>query len=159
MIKLDRHQAATQLASAIPSRALRRLLLASLAANLLVAGFVAGDVIVDAFDKRPHEIEMSLGPIARALGEEDRKAVLADLRNNPVMAGFHHGTADINISGVVQALRANPFDAASFRGLLADQATKIAEAQNALREALVARLASMSPADRAELADRLAEHN
>ena len=155
MIALDKYQASARFAAAIPSRKLRRLLLVSLAANLLVLGFVIGDLLADVFDKRPHNIEMSLGPIARALDEGDRKAILSDLRNKPVMADFHHGVADVDSAGLARALRAEPFDATAFRAALAAQAAKVSDAQKALQDSLVSHLASMPPDERKELADRL----
>lgn len=159
MIKLDRHKTAARLAAAIPSPGLRRLLLASLAVNFLVVGFVAGDMIADMVDRRPHTVEMSLGPIARALGENDRKAILADLRDNPVIAGFHHGAADIDIAGLVRVLRAPSFDASAFRTIMAAQAAKVADAQKALQESVITRLASMTSAERSKLADRLSDND
>lgn len=155
MIKFDKYQATARLAAAIPSLGLRRLLLVSLAANLLVLGFVAGDLLADVFDKRPHNIEMSLGPIARALDESDRKAILNDLRNKPAMADFHHGVADIDSAGLARALRAEPFDAAAFRAAMAAQAAKVSDAQTALQDSLISHLVSMPFNERKELADRL----
>jgi hypothetical protein len=138
----------------MPSRGVRVLLLASLALNLLVAGLVLGDALAGGGPGGPpRRVEMSLGPLARALDEDDRRAILEDLRGRPEFA--RRGPRGADLAPILAALRAEPFDPDRARAAFAEQARVVAAAQGAAQEALLARLAAMSPEARAAVADRL----
>ncbi len=147
-----------RLAAAMPSRGVRLLLVASLALNLLVAGLVLGDALAGGGPGGPpRRVEMSLGPLARALDEEDRRAILEDLRARPEVAPLGRGPHGADLAAIRAALRAEPFDPDRARAAFAEQARAVAAAQGAAQEALLARLAAMSPAERAAVAERLEE--
>jgi uncharacterized membrane protein len=135
-------------------RWMRWFLVASLALNLLVAGVVLGDLVGGGPPGRGRPVELTLGPLARALGEEDRRAVLRELR------GREGGTPSPRerraaFADLVAAIRAEPFDADRAAAALAAQAERMAAVEREVQAALMARLAAMSPEARAAFADRL----
>lgn len=137
-------------------RWLRWLLAASLALNLLVLGLVVGDALRDG---RPggglRPTEMALGPFARALADEDRRAILSDLRGRPELAPLGRGERGAAFAGILAAVRAEPFDEARLRAAMAEQSERVEAAQRAVQDAVAARLASLPPQERAAFADRL----
>ncbi len=149
----------SRLARAMPSRGLRLLLLLSLALNLLVAGLLLGDALAGGGPGGPpRRVEMSLGPVARALGEEDRRAIQDALRGRPELAALGRGPRGAggpDFAAILAALRAEPFDPERARAAFAAQARAVAAAQGAAQEALLARLAAMPPEERRAVADRL----
>ena len=144
---------------AAPARAaprwMRVLLVLSLALNLLVAGLVLGAILVDGPGRGPRPVEMELGPIARALDQSDRRAILGSLRGHPDLRPFARADMAADIAALQAALRADPFDPDAARAALASRAQRVERAQAAVQEALLARVAAMTPDQRAALADRL----
>lgn len=141
-----------------PSRWMRVLLVVSLALNLLVAGLLLGDALTGGGPGRgPRPAELALGPVARALHEEDRQAILEDLRGHPGLRPIGRGEREAGLAEIAAAVRAEPFDPERLRQALATQTERVAQAQAAVQEAMVARLAGMDPMERAAFADRLGE--
>lgn len=137
-------------------RGVRWLLFASLALNLLVAGLVFGALLGD--DRRggrPRPAELSLGPFARALEPGDRREVLRSLNDRPDLRPPGREDWAAAFAEVVAALRAEPFDQPRAATALAEQSGRVAEVERAVQEALLARLAAMTPAERTAFADRL----
>ena len=138
------------------SRGLRWLLIVSLALNLLVAGLVVGALARHGGPGgRPRPAELSLGPFARALEPEDRRAVLRSLGDRPDLRPPGREERAAHFAEVVAALRAEPFDQPRAAAALAEQSERVAAVEQAVQEALLARLAAMTPAERAAFADRL----
>ncbi|WP_210527120.1 periplasmic heavy metal sensor [Rubellimicrobium arenae] len=136
----------------------RWLLVASLALNLLVAGIVVGSFFdEDGPGRRPRPVELALGPLARALGEEDRDAILAAVRARPDLQPPRREEQAAAFAEIVAALRADPFAPDRLARALAAQRSRVAEVQDAVQQALVARMAAITPEGRAALADRLEE--
>ncbi len=134
-------------------RAWRVVLVVSLALNLCVAGVVVGA----AFDRRGPGHDHLRGPaggIVRALPEADREAVIDRLRGMPRQgrderqAGFER---------LLAAIRAEPFDRGAVERLLAEQRKRGGARFARVEEAILDRLAVMSPEARAGFAERLAE--
>lgn len=137
-------------------RWMRLLLAASLALNLLVAGIVAGGLLHrDGPGGRMRPADLALGPVARALDEGDRRAILGALREGGGLRPLDRDPREAGLRAIAEAVRAEPFDAARLRGALDAQAGRIEAAQRAVREALVERVAAMGPEGRAAFADRL----
>jgi uncharacterized membrane protein len=137
------------------SRRVRVLLVLSLALNLAVAGMVIGAMVTGGPHRGPARIDMSLGPLGRALSPEDRRAVVQDLRGSGALGGMDRGARRAALAETVTLLRAEPFDPEALaRGFAAqrDSGGRVLEAGHA---ALVARIATMTPRERAALADRL----
>lgn len=136
----------------------RILLIVSLAANLLVAGVVAGAFFSGGPEKRgPGRgySNLPLGPYGRAFSKEDR----ADLRaafearkpwfdkSRRQMRGFGKEMA--------AAMRAEPFDAAAITDILARQSAVWGEIQAEGQKLFVERVSAMTPDQRAAFADKL----
>ena len=137
-------------------RWMRVLLVLSLALNLLVAGFIVGDVLTDGGRGRaPRPIEMTLGPFARAMDAEDRRAILGSLRGNPDLRPLSRDQRSAAFGEILFTLRAEPFDRTHAEAALSAQAERVQGLERAIQGALVDRLATMTPEQRAAFADRL----
>lgn len=135
------------------SAPLRWLLVGSLALNLLVAGLVVGAMI--RHDGPRRHMEMGPGPFAQALSPQDRRAILMELRDRPGLGPPSREERRQAMAEVLAALRSEPFDRGRAEAAMASQADRIAAVEGAVREAMVERIAAMSPQDRAAFADRL----
>ena len=149
-------------------RMLKICLVVSLAANLLVLGAVGGffgsgrhkDVRLDSVSTR-HETRSrgpmtSLGPLVRAMERKDRR----DLGRMIQKAKGRDRHMDRELRAQVTAaladlLSSEPFERAAVWAVLDDAATMIDERQVIAREALLDKLASMTPTAREQLAQAL----
>ena len=136
------------------------LLFVSLALNLLVVGAVVGrSLSPDA----PHKRERVDGPIrsvigepfVRALGREDRRAMLDDLRREAPKIRETREDLRGRFIAFLEALRADPFDPTAVEQLLQDQSEVARGRQELGRMLMVNRLNEMSADERAAYADRL----
>lgn len=143
-------------AAAAP-RWMRVLLVVSLALNLLVAGLLLGDALAGGHGPRP--AGLALGPIARALDEDDRRAILLSLRGHPNLRPLGQGERDRGLREIAGAVRAEPFDPDRLRAALSAQSDRVIQAQDAVRDALLARLAAMPPEERTAFAGRLEQED
>lgn len=138
-------------------RAVRVVLALSLAANLGVAGLVAGAFIADGGPRDRMVRDLDFGPFTEALTREDRDALRREfLRVAPDMRDMKQAMKQ-DFAAVMAAVRAEPFDAAALQAAV-DALGKRAEGRVEIgQKLLVERLSAMSAADRAAFADRL-EH-
>jgi uncharacterized membrane protein len=127
-----------RLAEAIPSKVLRRVFIGSIALNMVVAGSVIGDGLFSGPHRGPRAVEMTLGPIARALAEDDRRLILESLRDNPALQPFGRNDHATDVRAAIEA-----------------QSAKVSDAQQVVQEAVLVRLAAMSAEERAEFVERL----
>jgi len=137
------------------SRAVRVVLVLSLALNLAVAGVVIGGAVNG---RMPHHFggfDMSLGPFERALTPEGRRAIREDLRGRIELRDRRVRGGREELMNFLSALRAEPFDGAAVAAIFETQRSRATSGMQAGHEALLARLGSMSPADRKAFADRL----
>ena len=137
-------------------RAVRIALVVSVALNLLVAGFLVGDWL----DRGPHRDARLRGagpmaPFAAAMSPEDRQALLAGLRE--AGEGARRGPQEFRarLATLLDTIRAEPFDAARLRDLLAGQRAAAVARQEAGERLLVDRITGMTAEERAAYADRL----
>lgn len=138
-----------------PLRLWRVVLVLSLALNVAVIGAVAGLAISGrAMDGRPQRITFDFGPLGRVLEPADRRAIGQKLR--------HDGARPLNrdemsgkITELATALRAEPFDVDAVSRELGTFRSRSARVQQDAQNAFIAHLVSMSPAERAILADKL----
>lgn len=143
-------------APAVAPRWMRVLLVLSLALNFLILGLVVGHALGGGGPGRgPRPAEFALGPLARALEPEDRRAILLDLRGHPGLRPLGREHREAGLAEVAAAVRAEPFAEERVRAALAAQSERLVEAERAVREALVARLAAMPPEARAAFAERI----
>lgn len=149
-------------------RMLKICLVVSLAANLLVLGAVGGffgsgrhkDVRLDSLstrhEARPRGPVTSLGPIVRAMDRKDRR----DLGRMIQKAQGRDRRMDRDLRAqmtavLADALRTEPFEPRAVLTVLQDEAMMIEERQVIARQALLDKLASMTPKAREQLAQAL----
>ena len=138
-----------------PSRLWRVVLVLSLALNLAVAGVIIGAVTSGrASDGPPRSFDLGIGPIARALEPQERRAIARDLRRDRSLRALDfRGRA----TEMVETLRAEPFDAVQFRALMDAQVTAVSGLQSKAQDATLDQIIAMTPERRRAFADRVAE--
>ena len=145
-----------EIKTAKPRRLWRVVLVVSLALNLLVLGLLAGAALRDGSPRGPRGFDLSLGPIGQALDRSDRRAIAASLRRNPDLRPLRRSEMRPGLDEVDAVLRADALDEARLRQALARPMDRLRNLQDAAVDALVDRIAAMSPTERAALADRIA---
>lgn len=138
-----------------PSRLWRIVLVLSLALNLAVIGVVVGSAASGRWgDGPPRSFDLGLGPIARALEPQERRAIGRQLREDRSLRDF-----DLRdrVNRVVAALQADPFDPAVLRVLLAEQSERITAVQATAQEVVVEQITAMTPERRRAFADKVLE--
>ena len=142
-------------AQSVP-RWMRVLLVVSLAFNLSVAGLLIGDILTEGGPGgHPRPVDLGLDPMARALDDEDRSAILQSLRSHPDVGLVGRDNQHAAFAVVVDALMAEPFDEDRARSALREQSERVALAHSAVQDAFVERMAAMTSAERAAFATRL----
>jgi hypothetical protein len=129
------------------------VLVCSLALNLAVVGIIVGSFASGRFgDGPPRSFDLGLGPISRALAPHERREVGRSLRQDRVMRDF-----DLRgrVSGMVDALKAEPFEPETLLMFLFEQNAQMAEVQSEAQDALLATISQMTPERRVEFADQL----
>lgn len=135
----------------------RWVLLLSLGLNLLVLGLVAGAALSGRLgDGPPRGLDLATGPLVRALDGDDRRAIRRALIADPGLRPPSPGELRAGADRVVAALRADPFDPVAFAESLSAIRDRVLHLQDAAQAALVARVASMTPAQRSAYAERVA---
>ncbi|MFT6076526.1 MAG: hypothetical protein ACJAZ1_003460 [Yoonia sp.] len=145
---VDQHKTGTR-----PNRVWRIVLVCSLALNLAVFGVVVGSFATGRLgDGPPRSFDLGLGPISRALAPQERREVGRSLRQDREMRDF-----DLRgrVSGMVGALKADPFEPEILRAYLSEQNAQMAAVQSKAQDALLATISQMTPERRAEFADQL----
>ena len=142
-------------ATSRPSRLWRIILVISLALNLAVAGVVVGSMVSGRTgDGPPRSFDLGIGPIARALSPQERRDVGRSLRQDRVLR-------DVDLrargTGMVDALKAEPFAPADLRVFLEEQNVQMGNVQSKAQDALLRTIAEMTPERRQEFADQLAQ--
>lgn len=136
-----------------PSRLWRGVLVVSLALNLAVVGVVGGAMVAGRFGDHPSpRIDFGVGPLARALPDDERRAIGRALRQDSSLRGHDFRG---QMAAVAAALRADPYDPAVTEALIAQQAERLSRVQAQARMAVLDRIAAMSPERRHAFADRL----
>ena len=132
-------------------------LFVSLAFNLAVIGLVAGAMWGGPRDRDRNPVlrDLGFGPFVQALPRADQRALAAALRAEAGSFRDNRAALRAQFEAILDALRADPFDADGFRALVADQRSQIGERQRIGQDLLLARIAQMSVADRAAYADAL----
>ncbi|MEL7346035.1 MAG: periplasmic heavy metal sensor [Pseudomonadota bacterium] len=137
---------------------LRIVLVLSLGANLAVIGLVIGSATSPNGPRNPDRIAGDVGaaPFVRALEQEDRKALAADMLRQS--GGFRQIRREgrVRAEALFAALRAPEFDRDAVESLLNQQREAAKFRQNAGEAALLDRLEGMSLQQRVAYADRLA---
>lgn len=142
-----------------PGRKLRIVLFASLALNLLVVGLMVGVMAAHGFgkDSRPPRMDQVGGPMARALSDEDRRALGRAMHEAYRDRRPDRATIRAEFEQLIAALERTPYEPEVVRASVERQMQAVAEGVRLGRELLLERLESMSDAERAAYAGRLRE--
>ena len=129
----------------------------SLALNLLVLGFVGGAALRHGgFDGRPHHVVG--GPLTRALSDEDKRAVVREMRRAYREEGRGERTGyRESMQRLVTGLRAEPFDPAPVAAQMAQMRDMLGQRVAIGQRVLLDHLAQMEPEARQAFAGRLEE--
>ena len=135
-------------------RWMRRLLLASLALNLLIAGTSVGMILRGGLP--PVAVrDLGFGPFAAALSPEDRAALRRDWAARSGAKGDGRRALREDIRALLDTLRADPFDAPALRAIMARGAERTAGRLHLGMALIEDRLVALSAAERLAFADRL----
>lgn len=140
---------------------IRIALVVSLAVNLLIAGIVIGASVTRDRGANPVRAEIAaardLGPLpfVVALEREDRRALARALRGEAASLRQNREELRVRFESLLTALRAEPFDAETVRGLMREQREIAVRRQEIGERILLERLGEMTPAERNAYADRL----
>jgi len=145
-----------------PGRAMRLLLVVSLAVNLLVAGMVVGRFVAAerGDERRGGTVARQLRdignvPYVMALSRADRAALAEALGGRRDVLRDNRERLRDRFEAVLSVLRAEPFQPDALRTLLNEQRATLLERQQLGEDLLIARLILMTPAERADYAERL----
>ena len=127
----------------------------SLAANLAIAGVVAGAVLRGGpMGGKGPAVGYAM-PYVIALPREDRRAVFDTIRRDPSLPDRRARRADYE--AMIAALRADPFEVAAIQAILSRQADGVGRVQNVAQSAWLDTVTAMSPEARMEYTLRIQE--
>ncbi|MBE1293704.1 MAG: periplasmic heavy metal sensor [Rhodobacteraceae bacterium] len=141
-----------------PRRLTRVLLIGSLALNLLIVGVVGGAAISLRGGSEKGPVSDRFGsPHIKALTFDDKREVGRAIRSAYRKSNVDHRADHSQYKEALAVLRASPLDESALRDLVMtlDQAGERRRAM--ARDVFLAKIISMSDADRAAYADRLEE--
>lgn len=134
------------------------LLIGSLLVNFLVLGAVVG-LLLRAGPSGPRQVDLSFGPFTRALTDDDRRVVGADLRQRLRADGrdrrLSRTRRAADHAALVALLHEQPFRPDAFAQLIGAERARMQVFAETAEAALVARVTAMTPAERRAFADRL----
>lgn len=136
----------------------KRILVASLALNLLVVGALVGAFVSGGPKGGAARFDLTVGPITRAMTPERRDAVRLALRDSGAFRPADRREIRADMEVLVATLRAETFDAVAFQDALARQRDRLQAGQETVIAAVAAQIAEMPLAERAAYADRLEQH-
>lgn len=146
----------SQEAKAPPAgRALRWVLIVSLAVNLAVAGLALGAFLRGGPGPRDMGRNLGFGPYDAALQSGDRESLRAAMRARMGDLGRARTEAQADMQAVLAALRADPFVPEALERALGDQNAHLAARMRLGSDVMRDFLAGLSPQDRKAFADRL----
>lgn len=134
---------------------LRILFIASLALNILVIGILAGAALKPGGFAGGRGPELGDGLFSRALSEDDRREMRERLRPVGQQARTARGEAGKTLVELTQVLRSEPFDPSAAAALFDRMRTQGRDLRARGHDALLLQISGMTPAERAQFADRL----
>lgn len=146
-------------------RWVKALLAASLGVNLLIGGLVFGNFLHGragdgAYGGRPPAQarmlqEMGLGPFLGAFPSEQRRQLGRALRERVGTSEVNRAALARELTGILQAIRAEPYDPVALETVLASQKGRIADRATEGRNVVLDFIISMSNEERTTFADRM----
>lgn len=139
------------------NRGIRIALAVSVALNLAVAGLVAGIVLTGGPGRHGEFMvrDMGFGPFDSALRPQDREALRSAIRERLGDIGAARERMQEDVSGVLAALKAEPFDPAALTAAMGRQSDHLGERLKFGSTLIRDYLLTLSDADRRDLAERL----
>lgn len=135
---------------------LKRGLILSLVANLLLAGLLAGAFARNHLGKmRGGGDTVGFGTLAMALSREDRAALRDRFMGKGQGWNDFRAANDKDFADLARIIATEPFDREAAAAVLDRQSAAFSERMSAGRTLLLDRIAGMSPTDRAAFAERL----
>ena len=134
-----------------------RLLVGSLAVNLLVGGALIGGAVIGNGPGGHQRFDLTVGPLTRAMDGAHRDAVRDHLRESGAFQRADRSGMREDTAILLATLRAAEFDEAAFRAALLRQRARLQSGQDAVLDAVAREIKTMSPAQRSAFADRLEE--
>lgn len=140
-------------------RGMRVLLLISLSLNLLIVGVVLGAMVFGSAWHGHHApgLDRAGGPLTRALGPDDRRAIGRQMRQAYQDGRPGRATHKATFDALVNALRQEPFNRAEVEARMQEMRSLVQSRLAVGQTLLLDRLEQMTPSDRAAYAERLAE--
>lgn len=135
----------------------RILLVASLALNLAVAGVFVGIALQGGPKDRMQRIDLTVGPLTRAMDEDRRLALRTAVRDSGEFRPMDRDALRADMLTLVDELRADEFNADAFRENLLRQRTRLQSGQDVVLSAILDEISDMSMEERAAFADRFLE--
>ncbi len=139
------------------SRLQKRLLVVSLALNLVIIGVVAGMFFLGGAKGAPQRFDLTAGPMTRAMDVERRGALRDALRESGAFRPADRAQMRSDAIALLETVRAENFDDVAFRDALDRQRARLNTGQAAVLDALTQQISDMSLEERAAFADRLEE--
>jgi len=143
---------------------LHLLLGLSLAVNLLIAGVFIGGMIGNDTPPPPRNPgagrflrDLGLGPFIAAFPAETRRQMGRQLREKVGPLRADRAALLEELNDMLAILRTEPFDAAAFSAVIDQQRQRITTRAEAGRDVVIRAIVQMQPAQRAALADALAQ--
>jgi len=136
----------------------KRLLVGSLALNLIIVGAIAGLALSGGPKGGPSRLDLTAGPITRAMESEQRDNVRHALRDSNVFRPANRAQMREDMQALLMTLRAETFDEESFRAALNRQRERLQTGQETVLNAVTNEIADMSLEQRTAFADRLEQH-
>lgn len=137
-------------------RWMKLLLGLSLAANLAVAGIVAGAILKDGPPRRDMMArDLGFGAFSEALSPDDRAALKRAFAERAPEFRDRWREIRVETRAFLDMLRAEPFDPAGLKALMDSQHARATERFELGRGLLYDRIVAMSAPERAAFADRL----
>ena len=140
-----------------PRRLWRVILVVSLAVNVAVLGAVGGLMLRSTGEKGPPRgFDVGLGPIGRALDQEDRRAIGHAVRDASGRDASRAADA-ARFDALVAALRSDPWSEADLDAALNAPVELNTRMRDTALTVLKSRLQEMTLQDRLKIADRMLE--
>jgi uncharacterized membrane protein len=137
--------------------AVRLLLFVSLAANLAVAGMVAGALLKHPPKDGPPRPDRFGDVFSYALTHDDRREIGREMMREIRANRPERDALKAEFQRILTALRADPYDSTSLETGLSNQMNEAIRRQEIGQRLLLQRITQMSPTERAAFADRLEE--
>lgn len=135
-------------------KALRIVLVGSLAVNLLLVGIIGGSYVRGGGGP-PRGFEFQLGPLSAALSHEDRRKIADQIRREVGRSGLSRSQRRTALEQMIGAVEAEPFDSEAFTQVIEGQQSRTDHVRAAALSSFVNFLSDMTAEERVVFAQNL----